>query len=232
MSALPSSTPPAGAAGKTGKNRAAAVALPLWMSELALVRLPLLCFAFTLAMGGMLVVASTWYLNQRSDALLQTQQQRNIAYDKFAHVENEKLEIRDFQPQFIALRNKGLIGEERRLEWIDAIRLIQERRKLLPISYEIDAQQPFKLEAQAVMGEYRLRGSRMDLHMDLLHEMDLFDFLDDLRQRSYYTMQDCSIKRSTSAQAGSVAPTLAADCTLYWLTLGHVGPAAAAGGRP
>lgn len=233
MSALPSSPPPPGAAaGKTGKKRAAAVALPLWVGELALIRLPLLCFAFTLAMGTLLVVASTWYLNQRSDALMHTQQQRNIAFDKFAHVENEKLEIRDFQPQFIALRNKGLIGEEKRLEWVDAIRQIQERRKLLPITYEIDAQQPFKLEAQAVMGEYRLRGSRMDLHMDLLHEMDLFDFLDELRQRSYYTMQDCSIKRSTTGAGGAVAPTLAADCTLYWLTLGQAGPDAAAGGRP
>lgn len=227
MSALPSSTSSAGA-----RKKPVAVALPPWLNELPLIRLPLLCFAVTLALGGLLVAASAWYLHQRNAALAHTQQQRNLAYDKFAHVENEKLEIRDFQPRFIALRNKGLIGEERRLEWVDAIRQIQERRKLLPISYEIEAQQPFKLEAATALGEYQLRGSRMNLHMDLLHEMDLFDFLDELHQRSYYTMQDCSIKRSTTGQNAAIAPTLAADCTLYWLTLGQVGPEPAAGGRP
>ncbi|MDC8759872.1 hypothetical protein [Janthinobacterium fluminis] len=223
MSAHPSSLPPAGAPG-AARRPAAAVALPFWMGELALIRLPLLLFAFTLVLGSLLVVLSTWYLNSQSDAMIRAQQARNIAFDQFNHVENEKLEIRDYQPQFIALRDKGLLGEERRLEWVDAIRQIQERRKLLPISYEIDAQQAFKLEGQAALGAYRLRGSRMDLHMDLLHEMDLFDFLHDLRQRSYYTIQDCSIKRGAGAPNAAVAPSLAADCTLYWLTLGSAAP--------
>lgn len=214
---------PSAAPGGAHKKGAPAVALPLWLNELALIRLPLICFALTLGVGGALVVASTWYLNRQSDAALHAQQARNIAFDQFSHVENEKLEIRAYQPQFIALRDKGLIGEENRLAWVDAIRHIQERRKLLPISYEIDVQQGFRMEGQATMGEYRLRGSRMDLHMDLLHEMDLFNFLDDLRQRSYYTMQDCSIKRSSAGQNGALAPTLAADCTLYWLTLGAPG---------
>ncbi|MFM9437467.1 hypothetical protein ACFDR9_004555 [Janthinobacterium sp. CG_23.3] len=230
MSALPSGMPPAAPA--AGKKTARTVALPLWMNELALIRLALLCFATALSVGSLLVLVSSWYLNQRGAALARTQQLRNVAYDKFAHVENEKLEIRDYQPQFLALRERGLIGEEKRLEWIDAIRQIQERRKLLPISYEIDAQQPFRLEAQAAMGDYSLRGSRMDLHMDLLHEMDLFDFLHELKQRNYYTMQDCSIKRSATAANGALASTLSADCTLYWLTLATAAPAPAARSRP
>ncbi|OFJ47202.1 hypothetical protein BA896_015270 [Janthinobacterium lividum] len=72
----------------------------------------------------------------------------------------------------MALRKSGLIGEENRLAWIDTMRRSQEQRKLLPISYDISPQQGLQVPSSMVMGQYRLRGSRMRLRMDLLHEMD------------------------------------------------------------
>lgn len=226
MSTSPGGLPAASAATGTKKNKLAAVLLPSWVNELDQIRLALICFALSLALGSVLVVSSSWYLRQQHEDAAQALQLRNLAFDKFSHVENEKLEIRNYQPQFIALRSKGLIGEENRLAWVDTIRQIQERRQLLPITYEIDVQQPFKIEARALLGDYRLLGSRMDLHMDLLHEMDLFHFLEDLKRRHYYTVQECSLKRSGVVQNAAVAPTLAADCTLYWLTLGNGAPSA------
>ena len=211
------------------KKKSTAVALPPWVGDLGLIRLAGACFALALTLSVGLIGVSAWYLQRQSARLVQAQQLRGVAFDQLSHVENEKLEIRSYQPQFIELRNKGLIGEENRLEWIDAIRHIQEGRKLLPITYEIDAQQGVRLEARMPLGDYRLRASRMSLHMDLLHEMDLFNFLDDLKRRSYYALQDCSLKRTSAVQNGAIAPTLAADCTLYWLTLGAAAaPAGAA----
>lgn len=224
MSTSPGGLPAATAATGPKKNKLAAVLLPSWVNELDQIRLALICFALSLALGSVLVISSSWYLRQQHEDAAQALQLRNLAFDKFSHVENEKLEIRNYQPQFIALRSKGLIGEENRLAWVDSIRQIQERRQLLPITYEINAQQPFKIDARALLGDYRLLGSRMDLHMDLLHEMDLFHFLQDLKRRHYYTVQECSLKRSGAVQNATVAPTLAADCTLYWLTLGAAAP--------
>ncbi|MET3131377.1 hypothetical protein AAKU55_001639 [Oxalobacteraceae bacterium GrIS 1.11] len=217
-------TSPIGAPASTRKKPAALLVLPSWLGELGLIRLALGCFTLSLALAGLVISVSNVYLNRQSEQLAQAQQLRAVAFDKFNHVENEKLEIRSYQPQFIALRDKGLIGEENRLAWVDAIRQIQERRRLLPINYEIDVQQKVKLEARMALGDYHLRASRMDLHMDLLHEMDLFNFLDDLKRRSYYALQDCSLRRNAVASGGTITPTLAADCTLYWLTLGVDGP--------
>ena len=69
------------------------------------------------------------------------------------------------------------------------------------------------------MGQYQLRGSKMQLHMDLLHEMDLLNFFDDLRQSGYFAVQDCALKRGGAASTGQTA-SLSADCSLLWLTLG------------
>jgi hypothetical protein len=213
MSAQPSTLP--------GKKKARAVAIPVpyWLREFALIRLAVVTLAGSLGIGVAAVFASTWYLHDASENKAQAQLSRDAAYTRFAHVENEKQEIRTFQPQFIELRSNGLIGEENRLSWVDQIRQIQEQRKLLPLNYEIEPQQPVKLEGRMPLGGYQLRASRMSLHMDLLHEGDLFNFLGDLRERGNFAVQECMIKRTGGAENVPNAPTLAADCKLNWLTL-------------
>jgi hypothetical protein len=70
----------------------------------------------------------------------------------------------------------------------------------------------------------------------LLHEMDLLNLFDDLRQAGYFAVHDCALKRiaggaaGTGANAGADAgggaasATLSADCSLLWLTLGSGQP--------
>jgi hypothetical protein len=196
-----------------------AAALPYWLREFALIRLQVTAFVLTVAVAVGAVSASRWYWHQARDFQAWAQQKRNAARDRLFNAETEKREIRLYQPQYAALRERGLIGQENRLDWVDAIRQIQEQRKLMPISYELEPQQPVRMDAGMELGGYRLHGSRMNLHMDLLHEGDLFVLLDDLRQRSFYSAQDCSIKRAASGLPAPLAPTLSADCTLNWLTL-------------
>ncbi|MFA9218352.1 MAG: hypothetical protein ACEQSK_14790 [Sphingomonadaceae bacterium] len=212
------STSPATTASKK-KARPAALPLPYWLREFALIRLAVVTLAGAAGIGVAAVFASGWYLHDAADNRTQAQQSRDAAYARFAQVENEKQEIRDFQPQYLELRSNGLIGEENRLNWVDQIRQIQEQRRLPPLNYEIEPQQPVRVEGNMALGGYVLRGSRMNLHMDLLHEGDLFNFLSDLSERSYYAVQDCTLKRTGGAENIPNAPTLSADCKLNWLTL-------------
>lgn len=198
---------------------ARAAVLPYWLREFALIRLQVIIFLVTVALAVAAVSTSRWYWHQARQYEAWAQQKRNSARDRLFNAETEKREIRLYQPQYAALRERGLIGQENRLDWVDAIRQIQEQRKLMPISYELEPQQPVRMDGGMVLGGYRLHGSRMNLHMDLLHEGDLFVLLDDLRQRSFYSAQDCSIKRAASGLPSPLAPSLSADCTLNWLTL-------------
>lgn len=204
------------------KPRASVLHVPYWVREFALIRLATVICAGAFGIGISSVFASNWWLHDALDARQAAQQSRDAAYSRFIHVEGEKQDIRTFQPQFLALRSRGLIGEENRLDWVDQIRQIQEQRHLLPLSFEIAPQQPVKLEAQAPRSDYVLRASRMNLHMDLLHEGDLFNFFEDLRQRGYFAVQDCTLKRAQAAQNVANSPTVAADCQLNWLTLAPV----------
>jgi hypothetical protein len=193
----------------------------IFFREFSLLRNAVLVFLGTLAVSLAAVLASSWHLRrihfEEAAALLE----RDAARLRLAHAETEKEEIRQYQPQFVELRRRGLVGPERRLDWVEAIRQIQEQRRLLPLTYEIEVQQPYRLETTLPTGEYALLGSRMALHMDLLHELDLLNFLSDLRLAGTFAVQDCVIRRAAGAApvAGVLSPTLNADCTLNWLTL-------------
>ncbi|OBV38276.1 hypothetical protein [Janthinobacterium psychrotolerans] len=203
------------------KKPAATRALPTWLGELHLVRRALLCCAATLLLSLLALQLASDYRDRQAQRLDLAQKERRAAAARFNQVETEKLEIRAFAPRFRALQRRGLIGEENRLAWIDAIRLIQQQRHLLPLSYEINAQQVLKVPLPLTMGQYQLRGSKMQLHMDLLHEMDLLNFFDDLRQSGYFAVQDCALKRGGAAASAGQTASLSADCTLLWLTLGN-----------
>lgn len=201
------------------KKPAASRPLPPWLGELHLIRRALLCCVATVVLSLLALHLASDYRDRQALRLDLTHKERRAAAARFNQVETEKLEIRAFAPRFLALQRRGLIGEENRLAWIDAIRLSQQQRHLLPLSYEISAQQVLKVPLPLTMGQYQLRGSKMQLHMDLLHEMDLLNFFDDLRQSGYFAVQDCALKRGGAASAGQTA-SLSADCSLLWLTLG------------
>lgn len=208
---------PAAAAVK--KKPAASAPLPYWLTEFALVRTAVLTL-----LGAMVVSALGVWLSytRQQDALIiaaSAQRTRDASASRYAQVENEKRDIRNFQQRYVELRQRGLVGEEQRLAWLDAIRQTQEQLQLPPLSYEIEPQQAVTLDAPIDLGDYQLFGSRMHLHMELVHELDLFNFLQSLRERGYVAVQDCSIKRLGVVAGTPGGSTLGADCTLNWITL-------------
>lgn len=151
------------------------------------------------------------------EEMKQAQGRRNDAAAKLRQAEDDKRTVREYQEAYRALRSVGLYGQERRLEWIEQIRNIQQQHHLFPIKYQIFAQQPVKVDAVLLGDELTLRASKMRWQMDLLHELDLLDFLDELRRLGgYYSTQECTLKRINDAQSGAM---LSAECSLYWLTL-------------
>jgi len=127
--------------------------------------------------------------------------------------------MQDFQPKYLQLIDHGFVGPEQRLSWVENIQRIQSAAELLPISYAIAEQQKIQLDSARDTGSLELRGSKMELKMRLLHEMDLLVFLDKLKSGQYFDLQSCSIKRLQDYNPYKLDELLDAECTLYWITL-------------
>ena len=83
-----------------------------------------------------------------------------------------------------------------------------------------------------MVASLELRSSKMKLRMDLLHEMDLLNFLDDLKKEEFYTLRGCAIKRLAAEAGNPQSPRLSAECSLYWLTMGERGGSAGEAPKP
>ncbi len=188
--------------------------------DFPLIRKALIVLVASLLSSVTLIGAGKAFLTKQQEGMTLIQAQRSEALTNRRQVENDKQEIQDYQEKYLQLRKSGFVGEEKRLDLITHIKSIRENRKLFPVTYEIAAQQIFQIDPEVAMDELELRGSKIELKMNLLHEGDLLNFLDDLRTKGLYTVQACTLKRiDTTAEALQTA-SLTGECTLYWLTLG------------
>jgi hypothetical protein len=190
-------------------------------NDIDFIRRALIALGASIAFSAALIGCSKMILHKLQDTGMQLQAQRDEARNRFIQAATEKDEIRNYQPKFLLLRERGFFGEEKRLDLIEYIKHIHDSRKLLPLNYEISAQQAFQLEPTTLTPDLELRGSKIVLQMDLLHEMDLFNFLADLKSKAYFTSQACDIKRIETVAQTALSPRLSAECTLYLLSVGE-----------
>lgn len=138
---------------------------------------------------------------------------------KLRQVRTEEEEIKDRAALFLRLQENGVLGEERRLEWTEMLRDIQLRMRLPGISYEISPQKALADEKGGSGHAFYV--SSMKLHLQLLHEEDLLNFLERLRReaRAMVLARSCNVARPAAGESGTPQAQLHADCELDWVTL-------------
>lgn len=147
-------------------------------------------------------------------------QQRNEADGKLKQVREEELEIKQKSALFNRLLERGILGEEQRLEWVELLKEVRDKRQLIDLRYEIAPQRA--LDRQAT-GGFTFFASAMKLQVKLLHEEDLTRLLGDLRThaKALIRVQSCTVARlpPTSDERSSGRANLTADCEIDWLTM-------------
>jgi hypothetical protein len=174
-----------------------------------------------IAAGAVIVGSSTFFLKQQIAAKDAAQPLENQTREKLHQAEIEKQEIYEYQPKYKQLIGKGFVGDEKRLDWMENIKHIQERHRLPPITYEISSQQAFVMDSTIDTGTLELHGSRIRIKMHLLHELDFLNFINDLKIVHSYSLNNCNIKRTNVNLEDKREPRLYTECELFWITLGR-----------
>ena len=158
-----------------------------------------------------------------------TAQSQSREFDgKFRRVRSEENEIREKSAIFTVLQKRGIIGEEKRLEWVELLKEIRDQRRLIDLQYEIAPQRvldPAPANLASVANSFAFYSSSMRLQLKLLHEEDLLRLLDDLRRQATALIQvkACSVTRLPfRAGESGTQGQLQADCQIDWTTLREV----------
>jgi hypothetical protein len=180
-------------------------------------QVPLAIAAILLALGGGAVAGMFKWTEYAKQSNAQAQAAQSDAAGRLARATEEEKEIRLNILQYRALAAKGIIGEERRLDWIERLAAIKTSRKLFDIRYEISEQQ--RLDT-GTAGGADILVSKMHINLPLLHEQDLLNLLADLRAapRGYFQVKSCSMVRGAPPDKRVLAPTMAANCELDFYT--------------
>lgn len=189
---------------------------------------PLLMLVITVIVVALLVLVAQNY-NVEQEAALQTQQNLlNAARQRYQSSGMEKDAITEYLPQYQTLINKGFVGEERRIEWVEALREQQKNNKLFGIKYSINQQEDFKPSFAPNLGGFVLHRSIMKLDLDMLHEGDLLLLTESLslKNAAPFMLRDCEITRLNSGGILSkqLIANLHAQCQIDWITAREPAP--------
>ena len=132
----------------------------------------------------------------------------------------EKELIARYLPDYRKLETLGFIGEEKRINWLDALRNANQKGGLFGINYDIAAQQAYPHAALMAPGQMHVMQSVMKLSLPLLHEGDLEKFLQHLAEQNtgVFMVDQCTLRRSGATLTTRFQPNMTAECLLAWIT--------------
>jgi hypothetical protein len=202
--------------------------MKLGARDLKRLRVPIVAGVVLAFAGVACYFAADDYLQETKKLGAAMSAQRAEVQAKLASATEEEREIKANLQQYQALAARGIIGEEKRLDWVDTITAIKNERRLFNISYSIEPQKALDYPGFAPGGGVNFVVSRVKMDIELLHEEDLLNFIDDLTKRgkSYLSARSCDVHRADRSSGGTtLAPRLAAACVFDLITIRHNKPA-------
>ena len=120
-------------------------------------------------------------------------------------------------------KSSGLVGDERRLSWIESLESTNEVLKLPILTYSLDPQEDFERPEFKLKRGVSVMSSAMNLNMGLLHEEDLFALLEGLRLSisNLFTVDSCTMTRvgAVDRSLDTKRANLRSRCTIRWVTI-------------
>jgi len=193
----------------------------LTREELQKLALPLLIAIAFAVVGAGIIYSAGEGLRMARARLAVAQSERRQNAERLARIAEEEREVSQKMDVYKQLKSLNILGEERRLEWADAINRIRVQRELLDVRYRVERQK-LVTSAAGKPANVDFFASTMRVDLQLLHEEDLLRFLADLRAsgNAYYAVRKCVLTRTGQAVGGTtMTPRLSAQCDIDLITI-------------
>ena len=189
--------------------------------EWSMIRGALIALAIALVVSIGVLSASYQFWESTGKSLKRVEGQLRAARDKFRTIDEQEAIIATYYPQFQELERQGIIGRERRLDWIENLSRADENLKLPKLAYSINTQEHFSAEFPLAGGAYELYASKMNLDLGLLHGQDLFNLLSWLDEgaQGLYSVAACNLVRRRDDPGSPKQAHLTSNCELRWYTI-------------
>jgi hypothetical protein len=173
-----------------------------------------------LVSGGLL--SASYYFREEMDTEYRNYHTRfRDVSRKYLAVDDEERIIEEAYPTFVKLFESGILGQEHRLSWIEALTNAGEKIKLPEIGYRISAQTVLDPDFPVSLGAFDIYVSEMTLNLGLLHEGDFLELLQALNANAdgLYSVSRCDAQKVPVTGLDLKRAQITADCRLNWYTV-------------
>lgn len=183
-----------------------------------------LAAAALLLLVGVAYFGQQW-LAQKQQAYDRARADLARAASQYRSASNDTAVYDQYAARFRDLERSGVIGDEQRLAWIEALQEANRDLKMPTLRYEIEPRQVVPLDrADVSTGYLQLKRSTMRLELGVLHEGDVLRLLEHLAAERSAIMEteSCTLTRKRAADALSFDPAranLEVSCRTHWYTL-------------
>lgn len=181
----------------------------------------LIISVLTLVLGAIIAYVSNGVLIEAHQSKITADREWSEAHRKLERTKSEKEDLQGYYHQYQNLVEQNVIGQERRLDWIEAIEKIRNKLNIFSVKYKLEPQETLNFETGTASNSFDLHRSNMTLDFSLLHEGQLLNFLDTLSKeaKGMYLLESCTLTRNDFVRQLRFIPNLQAKCTLGWITL-------------
>ncbi len=180
--------------------------------------------AFALAglavLAGTALYAADW-IEARERAYERARADLAEAARQFRSASDDRAVYRQYADRFRAMSQRGWIGDESRLSWIEALQSINADLKLSVLRYEIGQRTPASGVRAPASNRLNLYQTPMRLEIGALHEYDVVELLERLNERGdgLLSLSGCTFRRAGDLRLQARATNVDASCALDWYTL-------------
>ena len=195
-------------------------------SDFYLMRWSILAVCASALIGAIILYSSGEYAQSARNERRNAQTMLDDARNRLAGALQDQENMAIYAGEYGALLERNIIGDDRRLDWIEGLENIRRKNLVTDFRYSIAPQKAFVSQPPIDSGNFDIHYSEMKLQFDLLHEGQLLNFFDALRTdiKGQYQLEGCSLQRSVAAigedhDTPTAAAYLKAECSGGWITL-------------
>jgi hypothetical protein len=186
-------------------------------------RLALIFFTLAVIIAVLIGVTAEQFRLAQVDKYQQSLAKLRATYRSYNDLVNDIDLLEQYRTLYDDYKSSGLVGDERRLSWIESLERTNNQVRLPRMTYRLMPQEDFVRPGLKPKKGVILSSAPMSLTMELLHEEDILSVFGGLRAviKNLFTVDSCSLTRSgpLGGTLNTQKANLNATCVIRWVTI-------------
>lgn len=172
------------------------------------------------ALVALCALVATIYVQARQTELhSQLAANQMVVQEDYAALVNRRRIVERYHQRYQQFSELGFVGMESRLDWIEVLRESSLALTLPRVSYVIEPQLTATAPVESILAgdDMEIHVSKLDLEMNLIHELDLLRFVDELQKTApgLIKVDNCRLIWQADPQQSLTAdPNILANCSV------------------